>query len=123
MVGHCATELLVGAQNEIERTPRRDPEMREAKNARSSRFRTTRQELDAKKQIFLRRVRCFYLTSPFIEPAKPLLDSSRLSVTVPEMFSTEILLVKPQDMLARMGVITRVRLFPQPALSQEAAGP
>jgi hypothetical protein len=69
MVGHCATELLVGAQNEIERTPRRDPEMREAKNALepfqnySAGAGCKKTNLPAKGEVFLLDIP-FYRTRP-----------------------------------------------------------
>jgi hypothetical protein len=62
--------VLVGAQIKTERT-RADPEMRgDANNATEAASKPARQGLDAKKnKTALRRAKCFYLTSPFIEPA------------------------------------------------------
>jgi hypothetical protein len=67
-VGHPpATELLVGAQIKTERTP---GVIRKCVVTRTTRSKLHRQGLDAKKkQTSLRRVKCFYLTSPFIELA------------------------------------------------------
>jgi len=69
MVGHAATELLVDAQRKTERT-RCNPEMGgDANNTIEA-----APELPAgagcqeKNKTSLRRVKCFYLTSPFIEP-------------------------------------------------------
>jgi hypothetical protein len=68
MVGHDATEF-VGAQSKTERT-QWDPEMRGDANTLGQQYRNCRQGLDAKEpKPPCRREKCFYLTSPFIEPS------------------------------------------------------
>jgi hypothetical protein len=66
-----ANELLVGAQSKTERTPGLIRKWLVTRSTRSKLHRNYRQGLDAKKnKTSLRRVKCFYLTSPFIEPAE-----------------------------------------------------
>ncbi len=64
MVGHAATELLVGARRRPIRTSH--PEMRGHANNTIEAGWSCRQGLDAKKnQTFLRRENCFLLDIPF----------------------------------------------------------
>jgi hypothetical protein len=68
MVGHAATGLLVGDSDQ-DRTNAR-LEMRGDANNAIAAASSCRQGLEAKKsKTSLRRVKCFYLTSSFIEPA------------------------------------------------------
>jgi hypothetical protein len=70
MVGHAATELLVGAQIKDRTNARSDPEMRgDANNAIEAASKLPAGAGYQKNKTSLRRVKCFYLTSPFIEPA------------------------------------------------------
>src|SRR5437867_1987489 len=70
MVGHAATELLVGAQIKDRPNARLIRKCVEMRTTRSKLQSSCRRGLDAKKnKTSLRRVKCFYLTSPFIEPA------------------------------------------------------
>jgi hypothetical protein len=69
--GHAANELLVGAQSKSNER-QVDSEMRgDHNNAIEAAPELPAEAGCKKKKTSLRRVKCFYLTSPFIEPAVP----------------------------------------------------